>query len=61
VAVHKVQNVERLVNEQEADLTGKERISMLSVFGTLISVVFVLPYVVAAACLNVVRTVGYGL
>jgi hypothetical protein len=33
VAVRKVQNVERLVNEQEANHTGKERISSLSLFG----------------------------
>jgi hypothetical protein len=40
VASHKVHNVEKLVEEQEANQARKERVSMLSVFGTVISVVF---------------------
>jgi hypothetical protein len=35
-----VHNVERLVDEQEANQAGTEGVSKLSVFGTLISVVF---------------------
>jgi hypothetical protein len=42
-AGHKVQNVGRLVNEQEANQAGREGVSMLSVFGTFISVVFCTP------------------
>jgi uncharacterized membrane protein len=48
-------------DEQEANQAMKERVSMLSVFGILMSVVFSIILCCFATFVGVVRTAGYGL